>query len=328
MTSAKWTRREALKSAAALAASVAPLSVRSQPAYPTKPVRVIISYPPGGSADTTARLLFGKLSDLLGQQFVIENRGGGGGTIGPAAVARAPADGYTLLFSATDFAVNPALRSDLQYDTFKDFQPVFLSARIPNMLVVHPSVKAETVSDIIAIAKATPEGISWASAGPGTLQHILLVMFAQLANVKVVHVAYKGGGPAMADLLGGHVKYYFGTVALCGPYVNKGALRGIGHSTTGRLPAFPNLPAISETLPGFYGVDWSGVWVRSGTPPEYIKILNDGLNKTLEDPAVKERLNALGIEASRNTPAEFGAFFDAEVQRMKKIVQQANIKLD
>lgn len=321
-----WNRRSVLKTGGALIAASTLPSVASAQSYPSRSVRVVVTYPPGGSADSMARLLFSKVSADLGQQFVVENLAGGGGTIGPAAVARAPADGYTVLFSATDFAVNPALRPDMPYDTFKDFQGVFLVGRIPCLLCVNPAFQPETLTDMIAYGKAKPGAINFASAGNGTMQHILIEMFARTAGIKVTHVPYKGGAPAMNDLLAGHVNAYFSNAAVCTPYIKKGALRALGVSINNRLPTLPEIPPVSDTLPGFYGVDWLGVFVRSGTPPDVVARLNAALNKSLLDSAVQERMAALSVEHGQNTPAEFAAFFKSEAEKMAQIVKAANIQ--
>lgn len=321
-----WSRRDALKTGTALVATgVLPGIATAQP-YPSKAVRVVVTYPPGGSADSMARLLFSKVSTDLGQQFVVENLAGGGGTIGPAAVARAPADGYSVLFSATDFAVNPSMRPEMPYDTFKDFQGVFLVGRIPCLLCVNPSFEPNSVAEMIAYGKARPGGINFASAGNGTMQHILIEMFARMAGIKVTHVPYKGGAPAMNDLLAGHVNGYFSNAAVCTPYIKKGALKALGVSVNSRLPTLPEVPPISDTLPGFYGVDWLGVFVRSGTPNDIVGKLNAALNKSLLDPAVQERMAALSVEHGQNSPAEFSAFFKAEAEKMAQIVKAANIQ--
>lgn len=327
LKAARSTRRMLFMAGLAVACTFVMPAAFAQ-SYPAKAVRVIVTSAPGGSADTLSRLLFGRLSEDLGQQFIIENRAGGGGTIGASAVAQAPADGYTILFDSTAFAVNPTLHAKLPYDTFKDFQPVFQVGRIPLLLVIHPSVKANSVADIVAIAKASPDGIAWASAGVGSIQHMLLEMFAKKAGVKLNHVVYKGGGPAMIDLVAGHVQFYFSNTAMSTPYVKKGMIRAVGQTTNGRLAAFPELAPVSDLLPGFNGSDWLGVFVRSGTPPEIIAALNAGLNKTLQVPMIKERLSGLTVEFGQNTPAEFGAFVRAEAQQWEQIIRQANIKLE
>jgi tripartite-type tricarboxylate transporter receptor subunit TctC len=208
------SRRGFLKlSIAAAGIAALPCNAGWAQSYPAKPVRVIVPYAAGGGADTLCRTVFGKLSEDFGQQFIVDNRGGAGGTIGAAAVAKSPADGYTILYDATAYSVNPSLLANLPYDPRKDFQPVFLVGVLPLLLLVHPSVNAKTVAEVIAIAKSTPEGINWASAGNGSLQHLALELFRSMADVKLNHGPYKGGAPALTDLTGGHIKFYFSNTA-------------------------------------------------------------------------------------------------------------------
>lgn len=295
--------------------------------YPARPVRVIVPYPAGGGADTVSRILLAKLSDGLGQQFVIENRGGAGGTIGAAVAAKAERDGYTVLYDATAFSVNPSLYARLPYDTLNDFQPVFLASLVPNLLVVHPSVEAKTVEDVIAIAKAAPGGLDWASSGNGTVQHLSLELFRLRTGVKLNHIPYRGGGPALNDLIGGQVKFFFSNGAASIGHVQSGALRAIAHTGRGRLRTLPDIPAVAETLPGFEAYEWNGVFVPAGTPAPIVAKLNAGLNAVLRQQEVIDRLNALNVEFRENTPEEFRAFVKAEMQKWERVVREANITL-
>ena len=295
--------------------------------YPARPVRVIVPYPAGGGADTVSRILLAKLSDGLGQQFVIENRGGAGGTIGAAVAAKAERDGYTVLYDATAFSVNPSLYARLPYDTLNDFQPVFLASLVPNLLVVHPSVEAKTVEDVIAIAKAAPGGLDWASSGNGTVQHLSLELFRLRTGVKLNHIPYRGGGPALNDLIGGQVKFFFSNGAASIGHVQSGALRAIAHTGRGRLRTLPEIPAVAETLPGFEAYEWNGVFVPAGTPAPIVAKLNAGLNAVLRQQEVIDRLNALNVEFRENTPEEFRAFVKAEMQKWERVVREANITL-
>jgi tripartite-type tricarboxylate transporter receptor subunit TctC len=295
--------------------------------YPGRPVRVIVPYPAGGGADTVSRILLAKLSDGLGQQFVIENRGGAGGTIGAAVAAKAERDGYTVLYDATAFSVNPSLYARLPYDTLNDFQPVFLASLVPNLLVVHPSVEAKTVEDVIVIAKAAPGGLDWASSGNGTVQHLSLELFRLRTGVKLNHIPYRGGGPALNDLIGGQVKFFFSNGAASIGQVQSGALRAIAHTGRGRLRTLPEIPAVAETLPGFEAYEWNGVFVPAGTPAPIIAKLNAGLNAVLRQQEVIDRLNALNVEFRENTPEEFRAFVKAEMQKWERVVREANITL-
>jgi tripartite-type tricarboxylate transporter receptor subunit TctC len=324
------SRRTALARLATLAAaSLLPSAEgRAQATYPNKPVRVVVPYSAGGGADTLARTVFGKLSEKLGQQFIIDNRPGGGGTIGAAVVAKAPPDGYTILYDATAFSVNPTLFSKLPYDTRKEFQPVFLVGLLPLLLVVNPSVKASSVNDVIAVGKATKDGLEWASAGNGSVQHLALELFEKQAGVKLNHVPYKGGAPALTDLVAGHVKYYFSNTAASTSYVKAGTIRPLAHTGKGKLASFPELPAVAETLPGFEAYEWNGVFFPSGTPPAIVAQLNTALNEALRDPAVRERFAQLTVQSRPNTPAEFAAFVNAETEKWGKVVRDGNIKPD
>ncbi|MFZ1088854.1 MAG: tripartite tricarboxylate transporter substrate binding protein [Xanthobacteraceae bacterium] len=323
------TRRVALKVCAGAAA--VPLlgmvaATAAETDYPARPVRVIVPYPAGGGADTVSRILLAKLSDGLGQQFVIENRGGAGGTIGAAVAAKAERDGYTVLYDATAFSVNPSLYARLPYDTL-NVQPVFLASLVPNLLVVHPSVEAKTVEDVIAIAKAAPGGLDWASSGNGTVQHLSLELFRLRTGVKLNHIPYRGGGPALNDLIGGQVKFFFSNGAASIGHIQSGALRAIAHTGRGRLRTLPDIPAVAETLPGFEAYEWNGVFVPAGTPAPIVAKLNAGLNAVLRQQEVIDRLNALNVEFRENTPEEFRAFVKAEMQKWERVVREANITL-
>ena len=295
--------------------------------YPTRPVRVIVPYPPAGGADTVSRLLFQKLSDMWGQQFVIDNRGGAGGTIGEAAAAKADPDGYTILYDATAFSVNPSLYPKLSFDYAKDFQPVFLASLVPNLFIVHPSVKAQTVADVIALAKASPDGLDFASSGNGTLQHLCLELFRYMTGTRINHIPYRGGGLALNDLIGGQIKFFFSNGASSIGHVQSGAVRAIAHTGKGRLATLPDLPAMAETLPGFEAYEWNGVFVPTATPPDLVAKLNAGLNATLRQPDIIARLRTLNVEFRENTPEEFRAFVAAETERWGRVVREANIRL-
>jgi tripartite-type tricarboxylate transporter receptor subunit TctC len=322
------TRRRVLSGAAGLlgAAALARPAV-AQASWPNRPVKVIVPYPPAGGADTVSRILFQKLSEMMGQQFVIDNRGGAGGTIGAAMAAKAERDGYTILYDATAFSVNPSLYPRLSYDTLKDFEPVFLASLVANLLVVHNSVEAKTVADVIALAKATPGGLDFASSGNGTVQHLSLELLRQQAGVPINHIPYRGGGPALNDLIGGQVKFFFSNGASSIGHVRGGAVKAIAHTGRGRLSTLPDLPAVAETLPGFEAYEWNGVFALAGTPAPIIQKLNAALNATLRQRDVAERLAGLNVDVRENSPDEFRAFVAAEMEKWGRVVREGNIKL-
>jgi tripartite-type tricarboxylate transporter receptor subunit TctC len=308
----------------------APVLVRTgaaQTAWPNRPVRVLVPYSPGGGADTVSRILFAKLSEMMGQQFVIDNRGGGGGTIGAAVVAKAERDGYTILYDATAFSANPWLYAKLSYDTAKDFQPVFLASLVTNFLLVNNAVEAKTVADVIAIAKAAPGGLDWASSGNGSVQHLCLEMFRHMAGVKLNHIPYRGGGPALNDLIAGQVKFFFSNGSSSIGHVQSGTLKAIAHTGRGRLASLPDLPTVGETLPGFEAYEWNGVFVPTGTASEIVQKLNAGLNAVIRQPDIVERLKGLNVEFRENTPDEFRDFVATEIEKWGRVVREANIKL-
>ncbi|HYZ34436.1 MAG TPA: tripartite tricarboxylate transporter substrate binding protein [Crenalkalicoccus sp.] len=296
--------------------------------WPDHAVRVVVPYSPGGGADTVARILFGKLGELLSASFVIENRGGGAGTIGAAVAAQAPPDGYTLLHDATAFSVNPTLFERLPYDSARDFRPVFLAALVPNLLLVHPSVPVGTVAEVIALAKATPGGLDWASSGNGTVQHMALELFARAAEIRLNHIPYRGGGPALADLIAGNVKFFFSNASSSTGHVQAGRVRAIAHTGAGRLRAFPELPPVSDTLPGFEAYEWNGVFTPAGAPDAVVERLSRALNQAIADPGVAERLAGLNVETRPNTPAEFAAYVAAETAKWGRVVREAGIRPD
>jgi tripartite-type tricarboxylate transporter receptor subunit TctC len=323
----KLSRRRFLHLAAGAAALPAFSRIARAQTYPTRPVRVIVPYPPAGGSDTVSRILFQKLGEMWGTQFVIDNRGGAGGTIGAAIAAKAERDGHTVLYDSTAHSVNPFLYPKLPYDTVADFHAVFLASLVPNLLVINNSVSAKTVDDVIANAKAAPGGLDWASSGNGTVQHLSLEMFRERTGVKLNHIPYRGGGPALNDLIGGQVKYFFANGAASIGHVQGGVIKAIAHTGRGRLGTLPDLPAMAESLAGFEAYEWNGVFVPSGTPIEVIQKLNIGLNAVLRQPDIIARLKQLNVEFRENTPAEFRAFVAAEMEKWARVIKEANIKL-
>jgi tripartite-type tricarboxylate transporter receptor subunit TctC len=324
MSTSTITRRAVL---AAMAAAPLVGTARADTAWPARPVRVVIPYPPAGGADTTGRILFGKLSEGLGQSFVIENRGGAGGTIGEAVVAKADPDGYTILHDATGFSVNGSLYPRLPFDYHKDFAPVFLASLVPNILVTTPSVPVTTVADVIAYAKASPTGIDIASSGNGTLQHLSLEQFRHMTGVKVSHVPYRGGSFALTDVMSGEVKFFFSNGSSVVGLIKGGKVKAIAHTGKGRLKSLPDIPPVSDTLPGFEAYEWNGVFVPHGTPAPIVAKLNGGLNATLRAPDVIARFDELNVETRANTPEEFGKFVHEQMDKWSQVVKEANIKL-
>jgi tripartite-type tricarboxylate transporter receptor subunit TctC len=324
MSRSQVSRRALL---AGIAAAPFVRSASAQGAWPNRPVQVMVPYPPAGGADTTARILYAKVGTMLGQQFVIENRGGAGGIIGEAVVAKAAPDGYTILHDATAHSINGSLYSNLSFDYNRDFDAVALVSLVPNILVVTPSLPVNTMADVIAYAKAAPDGIDMASSGNGTLQHLSLEMFRFMTGTKVNHVPYRGGGPALNDVMGGQVKLFFSNGSSVIGIIQGGKLRAIAHTGKGRLKGLPDVPPASDTLPGFEAYEWNGVFVPHGTPPAIVRTLNGTINEALRAPDVKERFEQLNIEIRPNTPEEFRAFVTDQMERWGKVVKEANIKL-
>ncbi len=313
--------------AAATLAAPAFAQTASAQAWPSRPVRVMVPYPPAGGADTTARIVYNKVSQILGQQFVIENRGGAGGTIGEAVIAKADPDGYYILHDATAFSVNAALYPSLPFDYAKDFEPVALVSLVPNILVITPSVPVNNVAEMIAYAKAQPGGIEIASSGNGTLQHLSLEMFRFMTGTKVNHVPYRGGGIALNDVMAGQVKFFFSNGSSVVGLIKGDKVKAIAHTGKGRLASLPNIPPVSDTIPGFEAYEWNGVFVPKGTPADIVKKLNSAVNEALNAPEVKDRFADLNVESRITTPEEFRGFVKEQTERWTKVVKEANIKL-
>lgn len=298
-------------------------------AYPEKPVKVIVPYSAGGAADTTARLIGQRLADRLKQPVVIENKAGASGTIGAAAVATAPPDGYTLLLDATGHTTNPSLFAKLPYDTAKDFLPISLIARIPNLLVVPPSSPAKSVQDLVKAAREKPGKLTYASAGNGGAQHLAGELFAQALKLDLVHVPYKGGAPALTDLMGGQVDMMFSAVSSSGPLVKGGKLRAL--ATTGSKPTsgFTELPTVAAAgVPNFEVYEWNGLFAPKGTPEAVVQRLQKEVKEIVAQPDVQQRLTELGAEPVGSTSAEFAAFLKSETSKWSKVIKDANIKAD
>ena len=310
-----------------LSGAIAPSLVCAQ-AYPAKPIRIIVSYPAGGANDIVARSVGQKLSEILGASIVVDNRSGAGGTIGADIAAKAPADGYTLLMAAGAHALAPSLYSKLPYDIARDFAPVSLCATSTYLLVVHPSVPANSVKELIALARAKPGGLNYASSGIGAPPHLAGEMFNTLAHVKLVHVAYKGDTPAIADLLGGHVDLAFLAVSATSPHIKAGKLKALAVTSAQRTPVMPDLPTIAQAggLKEFDISTWWGLLAPAGTPVDAVNKLSAVMAKIAAMPDIKTRFGELGVEAVANTPEQFGAFIKSEIQKFAKLARLAGVK--
>ena len=319
------TRRTLL---ATLAAAPFVRAARAEAAWPARPVRVMVPYPPAGGADTTARILYAKASADLGQTFVVENRGGAGGTIGEAIVAKSAADGYTLLHDGTAYSVNGALYPSLPFDYRKDFDPVFLVSLVPNILVVTPSLPVATVADVIDYATAQPNGIDMASSGNGTLQHLSLEMFRWRTGIKINHVPYRGGGLALTDVMAGQVNFFFSNGSSVVGLINGGKVKAIAHTGKGRLASLPDIPPVSDTIPNFEAYEWNGVFAPHGTPAETIAKINTALNAALASPEVSSRFAQLNIVSRQNTPEDFHKFVEEQMTLWSGVVKEAGIRLE
>ena len=322
------TRRTLLQRALALGAAAA-LPVRAQGTYPTRPVTLIVAYPPGGPNDITARVVTQPVAGYWGQPVVVDNRAGAGGAIGAQAAARSAPDGYTLFLAAINHVILQSLKTDLPYDLERDFIPVCLFATYPQILVVNPTLEVKSVAELIAYAKANPGKLTYASSGPGGGEHLAGELFCAQAGVKMLHVPYKGSAPGMTDLLGGQVQLMFSTAPTSVPHIKSGKLRALGISSKQRSAVMPELPTIAESgLPGYESNSWNGVLAPTGTPPAVITRINAMLVRALAEPAVKAKVLELSGEVAPGTPADFQQFIRAESVKWAGIVKQANIKLD
>ena len=303
----KFPRRTFMHLAAGAAALPAVPHGAWAQAYPSRqPVRIVVGFPPGGATDIMARLMGDWLTERLGQQFLVENKPGASGNIGIEIVAKAPADGYTLLTVVTPVAINPALFTNLPFDFMRDIAPVIYLARLAYVVVVNPSVPAATLPELIAYAKANPGKINYGSAGAGTPQNITCELFKMMSGVNLVHVPYKGGAPAVADLVAGHVQVIFAPVSEAIPHIKAGKLRALAVTPAKRLDVFPDVPSVGEFLPGYEATGFAGIGAPKATPAAIIDLLNKELNAGLADPRIKARIEELGGTVVGGTPAEFG----------------------
>lgn len=296
---------------------------------PTRPVRLVVPYPPGGANDIVGRLLAQRMMEQLGQNVVVDNRGGGNTIIGSELVAKAPPDGHTLLIVAAGHAINPSLYPKLPYDTVKDFAPVALFGDGAYVLVTHPSTGVNSVKELLQLAKAKPGQITYASSSIGNLTHLAAELFASLGGVKMLHVPFKGGGPAMTDLLGGRVAIFFSTVAVARPNIQSGKIRALGVTTGKRTQALPNVPSIAEAgIPGYEVSGWYGMVAPAAVPKTAIATLHGAVQHALRIPEIKERLLGVGVEAVEMSSAQFGDRINADVAKWKKVVPPLKIQME
>ena len=322
----KLPRRQFLHLAAGAAALPAVSRIARAQTYPSRPVRWIVPAPPGGPLDLVARLLGQWFSERLGQPFIIENRPGGGTNIGTETVARAPADGYTLLSVVTAAAINATLYDKLSFNFIRDIAPVASVIRVPLVMVVNPSLPARTVPEFIAYAKANPATINFASPGTGTAPHVGGELFKMMTGVNMLHVPYRGDAPAFTDLLGGQVQVYFPTTISSIEHIKTGRLRGLAVTTATRAEALPDLPTVGDFVPGYDASNWYGVGAPKNTPAEIVDKLNREINAALADPKMKAQLADLGGAVLAGSPADFGKLIADETEKWGKVIRAANIK--
>jgi tripartite-type tricarboxylate transporter receptor subunit TctC len=324
----KLPRRKFLGLAAGAVALPVVARVARAQAYPTRPVRLIVCFAAGGPSDITARLIGQWLSERLGQSFIIENRPGAGGNLATEMVVRARPDGYTLLEATSTNAWNVALYHNLSFDFIRDLAPVAGVCRYAGVMVVNPSVPAETVPEFIVYAKANPGKINMGSGGAGTPSHLYGELFKKMTGVELVHVPYRGGGPAVIDLLSGQVQVFFGTVSVSIDHIRSGKLRALGVTTSTRMDVLQDVPPMSDFVPGYEANGWEGIVAPKDIPPEIIDTLNKEINAALVDANFKSRLANLGVEPFANSPVEFSNFIVDYTEKWGKVIQAAGIKAE
>ncbi len=324
----KFSRRAFLALAAGAAALPAlPRMARAQ-AWPSRPVRIVVGFPAGGATDIQARLMGQWLSDRLGQQFIVENRAGASGNIGTEAVAKAPADGYTLLQVVTPHAINAALYSNLNFDFIRDIAPVICAARLAYVVVVNPSLPVTTIPELIAYAKANPGKLNYGSAGHGTPQNIACELFKMMAGVNLVHVPYRGGAPATTDLLGGHLQLIFAPLSESIEHIKAGKLRALAVTSATRLDVLPDTPTVADFVPGYEATGFAGIGAPKDTPADIIALLNRELNAGLADSKIKTRIVELGGTVLGGSSAEFGTILSEAIEKWTRVIKFAGIKVE
>ena len=314
---------------AAAAAAGAAGDAHAQSAYPTRPIRLIVPFPPAGAADILSRTIGPKLGEALGQQVVIDNRTGAGGNIAADLVAKSQPDGYTLLMGFVGtHGINTTLYSKLPYDAVKDFEPITLTAASTLILVSHPSLPVRSIKELIALAKAKPGQLNFASPGSGTPQHLGGELLKRMAGVDMLHIPYKGAGPILADLLGGQVALGYISMPAALPHMKTEKLRGLGITSAKRSPVAPDVPAIGETLPGYEVDNWYGMLAPAGTPKDIVAKLNVAIARVLQLPDVKERLASQGFETLSSTPEQFAAYIRSEIVKWAQVIKDSGARVD
>lgn len=298
--------------------------------YPAKPIRIVVAFSPGGTSDVIARMVGTKLSERLGQQVIVDNRAGAGGSIGAEHVARSVPDGHTLMLgTSSEIVIHPALNAKVGYDTARDFAPVTMIASTPLVLAVHPSMPVKSVRDFVALAKARPKAINYATSGTGTATHLGMELLKSVAAIDIVHVPYKGGPPGVSDLVAGHVQAVSGTPTTVLPFVATGRVRVLAVTAGKRSPSFPDVPTVAESgFPGYEVVLWAGVLAPAGTPREIVNRLHGEFTKILALGDVRESLARQGADLDLKSPVEFGAYIAAELKKWAKVVKDSGVKLE
>jgi tripartite-type tricarboxylate transporter receptor subunit TctC len=296
--------------------------------YPSKPIRMVVPYSPGGNTDVFARLIAQRLTLAWGQQVIVDNRAGGNTLIGTELVARSAPDGYTIMLTTLTFTVSPSLYKQLPYDTLKDFTPITLAVMLPNVLVVHPSVPAKSLKELIQYAKANPGKLNYASTGSGSSPHLSMELLKTMADINLVNIPYKGGGPAMADLMGGQISSQFIGLSVAIPHIKSGKLRALAVTSAKRSSVAPDIPAVAETLPGYELDTWFGVLGPGGMPVPLAQRLQEEIARILHSTDFKEHLVSLGAEPVGSTPRQFAAHIKVEIAKYAQIVKTAGIKVE
>lgn len=323
------TRRTLIALGATALASLALGLPANAQQYPDRTVTLVVPFAAGGSTDVVARIIAQKMGDILGQQVIVENVGGAGGSLGADKVARAEPDGYTILMATVaTHALNPLILKTKPYDAEKDFAPVSLLVVVPNVLVVNPELPAKTVEELLALLKADPEGYSYASSGNGTPLHLSGELFKSMAGVSMQHVPYKGSGPALNDVIGNQIPIMFDNLPSSSSHIKAGTLRALAVTTKERAASFPDVPTVAEAIPGYETYTWNALFAPAGTPAEVVAKLNEAANTALKDPAVIERMKEFSATIVGSTPEELGKHVTAELAKWKPVVEGANIQMD